>query len=796
MSRKIGSIPWILFVMGMLSMSFLASCGGGSEGGTSVVKVTVSPTAALLVQVGEERQFTAVITGTDGGVIDADVTWSSSDTASITVDPSGLVKSAALPGSAVITAEADGVVSNPVVVIAAQPASGAVLVDDSRVVGGFALDDPAGPWQVGAMYSVILTDVSGLSPGTILMSTGEQPVGGRVYATGAAAGGTRVTLETIPLDQMFAQLDIDLELDLSRLDYVVPGAVLADYDVVDGPGGKIDFNLIQAQPASQALSARAQPAAFATISADFGPFECEATMNSPLNINVQPANISIVRDLSLIFDYDKSAGGLQELGIRGEITGTFKLAANVVTQFDGKLECKAELARIPIPITGFISAFFGPSVPVGVGFDMGGKLTLSQVGFELEAKGAGILEAGLQCPSSAGCSPALALTTSSEAKFKWNTPPDLTSTYGAVQQIRLEPTISGFAFANLDAGFDLIFDTFTVTLLQAKLGLAQSGNLAVVEAQAGDDSYSSDYKLSLDTLIGTAADLSALGGFFGLTMQVLELKNQDVLGRSPRKATTDPVLADRMFYETGDVVNFKVKLDPVDVDFPVVGYNVDTVEIYRLTNDAVAGTTAELLTLKSAQDGQTTFDLPWTADEDGAINDDVFAFLNTKILPFPFFDRLEVDKVAPPPILVMDPPFIHLGDNPGTDPVGTTYTWTFDVPAYYPLATLEMTVAEIDLYPTHPSVSLNGFVLGITEGQVDPVYIETIDLTETHGSTCIFRIADGPFTFSADVSNILIEGGQNTITVTTYATPANHCTSGGGYPYDDIDIYDVVIMAK
>jgi alpha-tubulin suppressor-like RCC1 family protein len=91
-----------------LCVSLLAACGGG--GGSSapsvappvVVTVTVTP-ATSSVALNRQVQLTATITGATTGP----VTWSSSDTAVATVDPTGLVNALTV-GQATITATIDG----------------------------------------------------------------------------------------------------------------------------------------------------------------------------------------------------------------------------------------------------------------------------------------------------------------------------------------------------------------------------------------------------------------------------------------------------------------------------------------------------------------------------------------------------------------------------------------------------------------------------------------------------------------------------------------------------------------
>ena len=125
-------VALLVFAGGFLT----AGCGGGDSPagpGTTqpptppeppappaVSRIEVSPNAASL-EVGKTQRFSATARASDGAVISGvDVTWSSSNTAVVTID-SGGVATAAGAGTATIRATADGVASSPVTIDVSEP---------------------------------------------------------------------------------------------------------------------------------------------------------------------------------------------------------------------------------------------------------------------------------------------------------------------------------------------------------------------------------------------------------------------------------------------------------------------------------------------------------------------------------------------------------------------------------------------------------------------------------------------------------------------------------------------------
>lgn len=140
--------------------------------------VTVTPDSAELTALGATQQYEATATDADGDTISGvSFTWSSSDTATATVDDSGLATAEA-SGTATITAELDDATGSATLVVDQQassvtvsPDTGSVAVDDTtrfdaaaEDANGNALPAPDFAWS-STDTSVATVDSTGLVTG-------------------------------------------------------------------------------------------------------------------------------------------------------------------------------------------------------------------------------------------------------------------------------------------------------------------------------------------------------------------------------------------------------------------------------------------------------------------------------------------------------------------------------------------------------------------------------------------------------------------------------------------------------
>jgi cysteine-rich repeat protein len=175
-------------------------------------------------------------------------------------------------------------------------------------------------------------------------------------------------------------------------------------------------------------------------------------------------------------------------------------------------------------------------------------------------------------------------------------------------------------------------------------------NLGTTRRQLLDTNYESEASLTLDAKAGAGLKLPGLasvGKLLGVLFDGAEVKLSHVLSRSP---TSLEAMADVARFEAGDPVRFVVKLDPANVTFPPLRYNVQGVRIYRLVT--VGGVPEPVLVgdVPAGAMGQTDFDLYWVAPDAGTIKTapsthHFFAMAVTSWPEFPF----EIAPIEPNP---------------------------------------------------------------------------------------------------------------------------------------------------
>jgi hypothetical protein len=628
-----------------------------SIGADQVNAILVSPNTVLFTENAQTTQLTATVYDKDGNVIDRELTWSSSDPQVVSVDIDGMVTSSSSIGSAMITASVGDTVSNTVTVLVADPVDGAVLVDDDQVVGEITSVDPEAPLGVGTRVAVRLSGITPPAPGTIVLGTGEQPVGGKVVTAVQDGDDVEAVLEAIPLDEMFDELVIEQEIDLSREVPTIAQIFADNYDVSWAPGGALEFTLRKtAQPsaltsralASSTLSSTSIPMGTQVLNpnANLGPFECKG--GSPFVLDGLPASLQVVPSLGWSFRYDSNQGGFQNVLVYGNITGKLKAGIIFTVALNAAVTCETKLGEIPIPLatSGALSAL-ALYVPLSVGFEIGGKITLPQLGYEWQTDAKAFVFMGVSCPGGDNCSMIRNLDPEVKTKHGWKTPDTSGTLLSVLSQLRLEPSTSGYLVSGLELGFiPKLNIPARAKLLKVKAGVKLAGNFALVEGQMADAGYKSDYLLSQDSSIGAGLEFDAFGRLFRANiLQADPLKITYKLAESPKVRSAESDVKD---FATGDLVTFTVSLDPQHVNYPIIGYNVAKVSIYRRTEDDLGGVgPADLLAEVVPVDGVVEVQMTWTADLDDTIEGDYFAFVETEALPFPYFAELEVATIEP-----------------------------------------------------------------------------------------------------------------------------------------------------
>jgi hypothetical protein len=309
---------------------FLLSCGnsGGPAGPdptgptgptgptqpAAAVRLEVRPSTVLLTAAGETRALEAVAWDAAGQPTQVQVTWASSDPAAVSVDTAGVATAATALGSAVITASAGGVTSAPVLAVVAEPVAGAVLVDDEQVVAGpepLSPDDDYGPgWQ----YRFTLTGLDVPEPGTLMLATGGAAIAGRVVSASASGSGVVVTLELVPMPELFERLSMDVALSLDDVPLEVDAGLAQHYHIRRLPTGAVRFD-----PRAPGAVWRPGDLPIAADGTDveftLGPFRCKASGSIP-ELDLPQPKLEVKSELTIHIVYEDA---FEKLSLEGDV---------------------------------------------------------------------------------------------------------------------------------------------------------------------------------------------------------------------------------------------------------------------------------------------------------------------------------------------------------------------------------------------------------------------------------------------------------------------------------------------
>ena len=630
--------------MALAILAGLVGCGGGgggvSESPQVVVKVAIRQSGLILTQKGALSQLSATVTDAEGNEFSAPTTWTSTRPANITVDGTGKVTAASASGSSQIVAEAGGIKSAPLLAVIAQPVAGAILLTDAQIVGDPVETTPEAVPSFDNTYQVSLTGIAAPAVGSILINTESKAVAGRVLQVDSASVPIKVTLGQVSLRELFTELVIDETIDLANAPIRMNPEIAAAYDV-KRTGNTFDFTP-KPVPAS-AAAVRPGQKADAAATGKLGPFKCETSITGgegaslPIVLSAPPLfSVTVSPTVDAKFDLF-TVTGVERFVINAEPTIKFEGGISVAVAFEGKIECKVELFAYPIPVGGPLSLIIGGVVPVGIGMEAGGKLTLATMGIGTKAEIKGKVKAGIACPGgNYPCSFERGLDITATM-----TPTVDLPTLG---DVRVEPSLSGFGYMETAIG-NAFLKSLRFDFVKIKSGANLAGSFAPFAAQLDDPAYSSDYKISLEASASAGGNLSDVLKLLGLSgVNALELKISTDIAKSPAGLASGAVSADKASFVIGDTVNFTVKLDPATIDFfPGLGpYNVSKVLLVRgrtLLTTVVVGTV-------EATAGQTEFKFAFEAPNAGS-SGEFSAFVVTTLLPTDLL-ALEVGSAAGP----------------------------------------------------------------------------------------------------------------------------------------------------
>lgn len=521
--------------------------------GQPAARLEIHPQTFLLPGSGLTQSLTVQAFDADGlPTSSIGVTWQSSKTEVVSVSASGVATAIGF-GSSTITARAGTLSSEPALAYVTTPAAGVILVSDDQLTGDVAPVNRQARYGPGWQYRVRML---GASPqvGQVLASRGEKPIAGRVVGVqSAGAAGIDVTLQLIPLDQVFPNLSINETMPL-RFE----------------PEQNVTFR----------TRAPAPWAALVDTTLTKGPFECELKLETANNNPFALSGITHEVTPTLQYEFIHNATR-KRLVVQGGVTGSLKVTPTVTAALNGSIDCKVKLGTIPIPIGGALGVFFGARVPLGLGFAIEGGITLATLGFDIEMSAGTTLSMGYDCNPGCLNGTVFNLTGSASGNVKPNLP-QISSDF------RVTAGVSGFAWADREIGpSDLIpgAEELRFNLIESKAGVKQEFNLSTADVQSADPGYASSYSLTPFFSGGIPEDLQqaidSLLGMAGIGLPPLKYESSgSPLAESP--AGSFQIIPTRVMAasatQPGDTATFVVDLSRTNY---LTQYAVESVKLFR-----------------------------------------------------------------------------------------------------------------------------------------------------------------------------------------------------------------------
>jgi hypothetical protein len=495
---------------------------------------------------------------------------------------------------------------------------------------------PGAVASVGNTYQVQLTGMPAPALGSLLINTEGKVVAGRVQAVQTTDGIHRVTLVLVSAREMFPQLNLNEVIDLNRAEVVIPAAIQAQYDI-RREGNTFTFTPKPGQislsasallkPLAKSSGRETAQASLAEIGeAKLGPFTCKGVIDGaagagslPIALTLPPAfTVALNERLDIV---STPANGLERFVLHSEPSVSIEAGLKALLAFEGKVTCEGELFVIKIPIGGPIALVIGGQLPVGVGVELGGKITVANMGFTIKGTAKTTGDVGLARPGGTCCA-----IVHEFAPLDISAAP--TTDLPAFSDLRVEPTLSAYAFIKASIGNPFLrslrFDAFKV-----KAGMAFKGNFAPQLVQLADAAYQSDYKLVSELKAGADTGFTGLAGLLGLNAFAETLLEVSLdIANSP----VGTLSADKAQYNVGEAMSFKAKFDSDKINFLGL-YNVQRVVL--LKNGIEVGSL-------TPNPGQTEFDFNLVATSNSSA-DEFSAFVVTSLLPSELFS-LEVGQ--------------------------------------------------------------------------------------------------------------------------------------------------------
>lgn len=643
--RNIGSLA----VVAWLALLFLPQASGARpydrlfSGQFEILdrRIEVTPGTALLTTMGQQLMLSSRVyqgNNEDPGVV---VTWHSSDPAAVSVDSSGVVTSHVSVGSVVVTAEAPGAAPTPVLVIVASPTSGTQLLNDDQIVGEpMGIDEPS-TYGVGYQYQVTLNAKPLPSVGDLVVNTGQKPVAGRVISVDESGGLPLVVLEIRPLAELFDELEVQEVLNVSQLAQIQISEDFANYSVQRAPSGGI--TLIAPEQAGKAI-------------VPVG--DCETPDLSDVfdfGFTQQGDTLYIDPDLDLILDYSV-LDGLQRLELVGSVQSVLDINLTLNAEVEASVKCKIDIVTLVIPFGGPIGLILSPRIPLGVGFDLTGKVSNSLLRHNMTLASRLDVSGGIECAPD--CEGIGNISATSQYVERVLVEGDSDPTLGAFQ---VELAAFAYAFASLALGPVIPALDIEFELITAQGGNEQQVSLRSAVAQVNDPNYAGEFDLSTKWTLALGSSIQGILDLLSINqLGDFQLEYVNSLARSPAGMLTiegsDPGSATPSV-AVGETATFTVALDPVL--FLGAG-SVVAVELSRKVDNGQGGLTLEpnrpgCATMVAQSPQQTSFICQASFLDEHIGTQSVVAFVRAKLFGFEVPIPLEIGPDAVATLQVTEP---------------------------------------------------------------------------------------------------------------------------------------------
>lgn len=655
----------------------------------SLERIRVSPSALLLTAINESHLLAAEVFNTNGELIPVTVSWHSTHPDIVSVDESGRVRALAQQGSAFIYATVDGLESPPVTVLVAKPTAGAHLVTDEQIAAPIQPVDMGGSPGLGVRYRTTLRDITAPPIGAMILSREGAPLAGKVVATTVFNDRIEVEYISVPITEIFDTLHFDENLDRFSIAALLTAQASANATSVRN---QADGSVVLQFAAGEIkiISSEAERATFA-----IGPFECESSATPVLTASAIEITFANTLDPGFAIDIANHTVTRLLLKLEGEIRVTMSGGLTFSGGFKGDISCRYQQILTAIPINGALAALITPVLPAGLGFDLESDWQLAQLGMRLEGSAGASMRVGFDYRANQGFTLYQDFEPFRDGQPTFNLPNLATDN-------RIDASLHFFGLTGLGVSIfpDTLTGRVTWNIIDVKFGPQYVLNGAPAFAQATDPGYASNYALQLHGKAGAGQHIEKMINYVSGTdlLDLTELLNFAIeqnllLAESPHGAFG----ADRHNATVGEPVALSVQLDPTDLQFPLIGYNIKNVTFYRMMGQQLIP-----LITTPASAGQSSFQTLWTPTQmDSGVNR-FYAFASSNSLPnLP----LEVTKNSALDITIE-------GSAPTNTPQPPTHT-----PTPTPTST--------------PTPIIPGCLAPDAPGQYSPVGVTVIDNTPT-----------------------------------------------------------------